>query len=417
MASSEQAEQPSQPSSAPGSENVVPREPLIATAVKFLQNSRVRQSPLATRRAFLKKKGLTDEEIDLAFQQSGTAADEPMSLGPATQVVPVQPPHLISQPYSPAGSRWRDYSALAIIMAGITFGFHQLYKKYLLPLIMGGREDRKQLERMEASLSELSGSVAQTVTQLQMTLASVQELLIQQQQKVQELAHELATAKATTSTNWILESQNINELKSEINSLKGLLLNRRQFPPSPSAPKIPSWQIPVKSPSPSSPAAVNHHSSSDISPVSNESTSSSPVKEGHSPEGSTATYHLLGPQEEGEGVVDVKGQVRMEVQGEEEKREDEEYEEDEDVSSVGEEDCLGCRGRTAGWGRADQRAGGEAAAAGGCQQRERAGLGGLGGGARSGAGPSGWGGALRRAGPGRLRAEPGHPPRPGQTGL
>lgn len=29
----------------------------IATAVKFLQNSRVRQSPLATRRAFLKKKG------------------------------------------------------------------------------------------------------------------------------------------------------------------------------------------------------------------------------------------------------------------------------------------------------------------------------------------------------------------------
>ncbi|XP_037684476.1 peroxisomal membrane protein PEX14 isoform X3 [Choloepus didactylus] len=330
-----------EPNSTPGSKNVVPREPLIATAVKFLQNSRVRQSPLATRRAFLKKKGLTDEEIDLAFQQSGTAADEPSTLGPATQVVPVQPPHLSAQPYS---SRWRDYGALAIIMAGVAFGFHQLYKKYLLPLIMGGREDRKQLERMEASLSELSGSVAQTVTQLQTTLASVQELLIQQQQKVQELCHELATTKATTSTNWILESQNISELKSEINSLKGLLLNRRQFPPSPSAPKIPSWQIPVKSPSSSSPAAGNHHSSSDISPVSNESAVSSPVKESHSPEGSTATYHLLGPQEEGEGLVDVKGQVRMEVQGEEEKREDkedEEDEEDDDVSHVDEEDCLG----------------------------------------------------------------------------
>ncbi|XP_004411192.1 PREDICTED: peroxisomal membrane protein PEX14 [Odobenus rosmarus divergens] len=335
MASSEQAEQPSQPSSTPGSENVVPREPLIATAMKFLQNSRVRQSPLATRRAFLKKKGLTDEEIDLAFQQSGTAADEPSSLGPATQVVPVQPPHLISQPYSSVGSRWRDYGALAVITAGIAFGFHQLYKRYLLPLVMGGREDRKHLQSMEASLSELSGSVAQTVTQLQMTLASVQELLIQQQQKVQELAHELAAAKATSSTNWILESQNINELKSEINSLKGLLLNRRQFPPSPSAPKIPSWQIPVKSPSPSSPAAANHHSSSDISPVSNESASSSPVKEGHSPEGSTATYHLLGPQEEAQGMVDVKGQVRMEVQGEEEKREDEE------ASRAAEEGRLG----------------------------------------------------------------------------
>ncbi|XP_027964273.1 peroxisomal membrane protein PEX14 isoform X4 [Eumetopias jubatus] len=258
-----------QPSSTPGSENVVPREPLIATAMKFLQNSRVRQSPLATRRAFLKKKGLTDEEIDLAFQQSGTAADEPSSLGPGTQVVPVQPPHLISQPYSSVGSRWRDYGALAVITAGIAFGFHQLYK-------------------------------------------------------------------ATSSTNWILESQNINELKSEINSLKGLLLNRRQFPPSPSAPKIPSWQIPVKSPSPSSPAAATHHSSSDISPVSNESASSSPVKEGHSPEGPTAAYHLLGPQEEGQGMVDVKGQVRMEVQGEEEKRED-----DDEASRVAEEGRLG----------------------------------------------------------------------------
>ncbi|XP_051029818.1 peroxisomal membrane protein PEX14 isoform X3 [Phodopus roborovskii] len=275
MASSERAEQPNQPSSSPGSENVVPREPLIATAVKFLQNSRVRQSPLATRRAFLKKKGLTDDEIDLAFQQSGTATDEPPSLALATPVAPIQAPHLIPQPYSPGSSRWRDYGALAIIMAGIAFGFHQLYK-------------------------------------------------------------------ATTSTNWILESQNINELKSEINSLKGLLLNRRQFPPSPSAPKIPSWQIPVKSPSPSSPAAVNHHSSSDISPVSNESTTSSPGKESHSPEGSTATYHLLGPQEEGEGVVDVKGQVRMEVQGEEEKREDkDEEDEDDDVGHVDEEGVLG----------------------------------------------------------------------------
>ena len=36
----------------------------------------------------------------MAFQQSGTAAEEPPSLGPATQVVPVQSPHLISQPYS-----------------------------------------------------------------------------------------------------------------------------------------------------------------------------------------------------------------------------------------------------------------------------------------------------------------------------
>ncbi|XP_066493400.1 peroxisomal membrane protein PEX14 isoform X2 [Tiliqua scincoides] len=292
--------------------------------------------------------GLTDEEIDLAFQQVGTAKDEPQHQSLSTQLVPAQPPHLA--PYSPPGSRWRDYGALAIIMAGIAFGFHQLYKKYLLPLIMGGKEDRKQLQRIESNISEMSGSVTQTVTQLQTTIASVQELLIQQQQKIQELTQELAASKATTSTNWILESQNINELKSEIYSLKGLLLNRRQFPPSPSAPKIPSWQIPVKPSSPSNAVTTNHNTSSDISPVSNESNSSSPVKENHSPEGSKVSCHLLGPEEEGEVVIDVKGQVRMEVQGEEEKREDkgnkeqeaeeEEDEEEDDVSHVDEEECL-----------------------------------------------------------------------------
>lgn len=35
-------------------------------------------------------------------------------------------------------------------------------QKYLLPLIMGGKEDRKQLQRIESSISEMSGSVTQT---------------------------------------------------------------------------------------------------------------------------------------------------------------------------------------------------------------------------------------------------------------
>ncbi|KAK9391996.1 peroxisomal membrane protein PEX14 [Crotalus adamanteus] len=57
MASSEQAEQPGQISSS-GAENGASRQALIATAVKFLENSRVRQSPLANKRTFLKKKGI-----------------------------------------------------------------------------------------------------------------------------------------------------------------------------------------------------------------------------------------------------------------------------------------------------------------------------------------------------------------------
>ncbi|KAM9298847.1 peroxisomal membrane protein PEX14 [Gastrophryne carolinensis] len=330
MASSDQVEAPVQTGPILNNDKRVPREQLIATAVKFLQNPRVRQSPVGTRKDFLKRKGLTDEEIELALQKSGTAHDDPPPLGSPGLPQPGSSHQLAVQPYSPPGSRWREYGALAVILAGIAFGFHHLYKRYLLPLIIGSKESRKQLQRIESSMAEMSGSVTQTVTQLQTTLAAVQELLLQHQQKIQELTQELAASKASNSSNSMLESQNIQELKTEIYSLKGLLLNRRQFPPSPSAPKIPSWQIPVKPPTLPNQTTVNHNSSSDISPVSNESGSSSPVKEIHSPEGAKVNSHTR----EEDSEIDVQSQVRMEVQGEEEDEEDEE-----DVGQA--EDCMG----------------------------------------------------------------------------
>ncbi|XP_043979128.1 peroxisomal membrane protein PEX14 isoform X2 [Gambusia affinis] len=334
MASTEQPDPPTQSGLPSGHDGTArPREALVATAVKFLQNPKVRESPLATRKAFLKKKGLTDEEVELAIQRSGSTEE----------VLPLSPVGLPTPPYAaqltpvPPSYRWRDYGALTIIMVGIAFGFHQLYKKYILPLIMGSREDKKHLQRMESNIAAMSGTLTQTVTQLQQTLVHIQELLVQQQQKIQELSQELSAAETSSSTNRILENQTVGELKAEIASLKGLLLSRRQFPSTPAIPKIPSWQIPLKSPSAVGSPSVNHtNSSSDISPVSNESANSSPVKDGHQ----TPQEALGGP----DGAHSMNGdahttppldQERMEVQGEEEKKEEDE---EDDVSHVEEEE-------------------------------------------------------------------------------
>lgn len=302
-----------------------PREALITTAVKFLQNPKVLESPLATRKAFLKKKGLTDVEVQLAIQRSGST-EEVLPLSP---VGPLHPVHahaqLVPLPHTPAAYRWRDYGALTVLMVGLAFGFHHLYKKYILPLIMGSREDRKHLQRMESNIAAMSGTLTQTVSQLQQTLASVQELLIQQQQKIQELSQELATAEASSSTSRILDNQTVAELKAEVASLKGLLLGRKQFPSTPTIPKIPSWQIPLKPPS--APGSPSVNSSSDISPVSNDSANSSPANHGlhHDDdalgvsEGSPGINGDLGPVGLG-----LKEQVRMEVQGGEDQAEEEE---------------------------------------------------------------------------------------------
>ncbi|KAK3547105.1 hypothetical protein QTP86_011766 [Hemibagrus guttatus] len=156
---------------------------------------------------------------------------------------------------------------------------------------------------------------------------------------------------ASSTTNRMLESQSISELKTEVASLKGLLLSRRQFPASPSLPKIPSWQIPLKPGALSNSPSVNHtNSSSDISPVSNESASSSPVKDSHSSQGSVSGSHGLNGETGLSAILalDLKDQVRMEVQGEEERKEDkeeeeemveeEEEEEEDDVTHVDEEE-------------------------------------------------------------------------------
>ncbi|XP_014846060.1 PREDICTED: peroxisomal membrane protein PEX14 isoform X2 [Poecilia mexicana] len=334
MASTEQPDPPTQSGLPSGDDGTArPREALVATAVKFLQNPKVRESPLATRKAFLKKKGLTDEEVELAIQRSGSTEE----------ILPLSPVGLPTPPYAaqltpvPPSYRWRDYGALTIIMVGIAFGFHQLYKKYILPLIMGSREDKKHLQRMESNIAAMSGTLTQTVTQLQQTLVHIQELLVQQQQKIQELSQELSAAETSSSTNRILDNQTVGELKAEIASLKGLLLSRRQFPSTPAIPKIPSWQIPLKSPSGVGSPSVNHtNSSSDISPVSNESANSSPVKDGHqSPQealGGPDGAHGMNGDAQTTPPLD---QVRMEVQGEEEKKEEDE---EDDVSHVEEEE-------------------------------------------------------------------------------
>nr|XP_057940366.1 peroxisomal membrane protein PEX14 isoform X2 [Doryrhamphus excisus] len=326
------------------------REALISTAIKFLQNPKVRQSPLATRRAFLKKKGLTNEEVELAIQRSGSTEEvlPTRTVGPPH---PLDPTHLATVPHSPKGYRWRDYGAFTIIMVGIAYSCHQLYKKYILPLITASREDKKHLQRMESSIAAMSGTLTQTVGQLQQTLTSLQELMNQQQQKIQELSQELATAEVSSATSRIVDNQTVGELKAEIVSLKGLLLSRRQFPSTPSVPKIPSWQIPLKAPSASSSQSANH-SSSDISPVSNESTNSSPIKDGHhSPQDELAVTNGVNGDNADLGTarpLDVKDPVSMEVDGEEQKKEENDFrQEEEEKNSL----SMQTRGRQGGDGQ------------------------------------------------------------------
>ncbi|CAB4000777.1 Hypothetical predicted protein [Paramuricea clavata] len=89
----------------------------IETAVKFLQNPRVQETPFSQRKAFLVKKGLTEDEIQKALELSQTADPGkdviPRNPGQGQAVFPGQPP--------PFTLRLRDFFWVALV--GGSFGY------------------------------------------------------------------------------------------------------------------------------------------------------------------------------------------------------------------------------------------------------------------------------------------------------
>ncbi|XP_068754032.1 peroxisomal membrane protein PEX14-like [Montipora capricornis] len=228
------------------------RQKRIDTAVRFLQNPKVVQTPLSRKKVFLEKKGLKKDEIEEAIRLSGTPLDEhpvaPISparpLGtetaPASSIVPTAPPPV----------PWRGYMVAAILGGGIGYTIAHLFKAFILPYFYHKKSaEEEKLEAIETTVKELKENVTESV---QKTLDSVQGLLEQQQTKLQSLALDLASTQSKVAL-LPSESYTVGDLKGEILSLKGLLLNRKQFPSpmvgsTPAAPpSIPAWQRTVTS--------------------------------------------------------------------------------------------------------------------------------------------------------------------------
>jgi len=223
-----------------------PREHLISTAVKFLQNPKVMSSPLYQKRSFLEKKGLTQEEINLAVERSGVkeTAVSDMQLAPQPPPPGFQPnvmgphPNAIVPAYAPIHpqSTWgriRDLTMTSVIVVGVSYGFYNLFHRYLRPLILGKTQQEQRLDRIEAQIMDIQKSVAESLAELNKTMAGIQVSL--QNNQIE------STAKINDQ-----HSRDLTDLKTDIASLKGLLLNKNQFPPAPTVPPVslalPAWQ-------------------------------------------------------------------------------------------------------------------------------------------------------------------------------
>nr|CAG4644378.1 EOG090X0FQ8 [Lepidurus arcticus] len=204
------------------------RDELISVAVKFLENPRVQGRARDEKEAFLRKKGLNDNEITEAFKLVATTpADTQKSVKKYSSVQYSR----IGLPKTPR-SRWvlvRDIGNTVLLLVGAAYGIHYVYQNYIAPFLFGRKK-----KSLESLLSELTSSTAQMVGEL---TTAVERLTACVSQLEQKLNFEFVAKSG--------ERQELSQLKSEMASIKGILLGRKQFSALPALPlpAIPSWQV------------------------------------------------------------------------------------------------------------------------------------------------------------------------------
>ncbi|XP_035910068.1 peroxisomal membrane protein PEX14 isoform X2 [Anopheles stephensi] len=215
-----------------------PREHLIVTAVKFLNNPNVVRSAITKKQAFLRSKGLSEDEIQIACERAGVfttnAAAIPtqtvISMGVESSGVGggsgggsfTKPGYQI-QPRPNFLTRMKDMLSSVALLSGLMYGVYLFYKKFLEPLLFRSKKKKSVTEQ----LIELNQTMTVKIDTLSAELGKIKEELNQVHQTnttVKELAN----------------------FKGDLDSIKGLLLNRKQFaaPNLPVVPpSIPAWQL------------------------------------------------------------------------------------------------------------------------------------------------------------------------------
>ncbi|KAK9501279.1 hypothetical protein O3M35_012020 [Rhynocoris fuscipes] len=181
---------------------IPPRDNLVKTAAKFLSAPNVVNTPMDTKIAFLKKKGLSDPEIDLAIKQSEVIIQSRSfeSRIPTTSLQTYIPPW-------PVQTRWtkfRDIANALTLLAGFAYAIYWFYKKYISHFFFGGK-DKKSLD---TRLSDIDKTVTKSMSELKTCITEIREDL-----------EALSVKKGPTI------SMQIEELKGEVSSLKKLMLN------------------------------------------------------------------------------------------------------------------------------------------------------------------------------------------------
>lgn len=225
----------------------IEKETLIATAVHFLQNTKVKNVPLSQKRTFLLRKGLTNEDIDTAIERVNTTNNDTnlnqiSNFNNNNMVVPHKPagPVMVyQQPFS-LWYRWREFGSSLMVIGATFYSFYYLFKRYIEPLILGKRkQEEDRMSKIERHLMELNKSLSQ----LRHSLVCVESTLCKPRTRNSNSESDALTSENETNLQ-AADMVSLSDMRGDITTIKSLLLSRKQFPAAPtSSLSIPTWQL------------------------------------------------------------------------------------------------------------------------------------------------------------------------------
>lgn len=185
--------------------------------MSFLQNPNVSRSSLMQKEKFLRSKGLSDEEIQLAFQQAGIFTKDPnstiinMEIGHRPSPPPIQSSNqstTLSPFYrSPDTALQKFYNIISstAMVTGIVYAIYYVYKKFIEPFLFGRKKDKKSTDDL---ISELDKKMDKNIRKLNVEVTALKEEI-----------------RSSYNGDHVLR-QDMLSFKNDLDAIKGLLLNR-----------------------------------------------------------------------------------------------------------------------------------------------------------------------------------------------
>uniref|UniRef100_A0AC35TMW5 Peroxisomal membrane protein PEX14 n=1 Tax=Rhabditophanes sp. KR3021 TaxID=114890 RepID=A0AC35TMW5_9BILA len=203
------------------------RDDLVDAAIKFLTNPKVKSTTPQDQRNFLIEKGLTEPEIDFAFNEVGK--------------------HVLPQPIVVEQQSFASKIQSLFIWCGAIYGTYNFIRYLILPRFFQiFSEDKIKSDELEKSIIELQNSIKFLIDSTSQTLKMTEE----QSKNISTMLQHLSQAREN--------DHNSNQIQNDISVVKQLLLGKDQFPsinlsgsqtaftPFVSPALVPDWQLPTK---------------------------------------------------------------------------------------------------------------------------------------------------------------------------